>query len=171
MQIKDFPREKIARILYEVNRLRKLGYSTDPYKIAKDHNIDVNFVKLNGLALSCQDRLTKLYSIYINKDMSDLSKKILCFHELGHIFCEGGEVNLYNHRNDPVSEFTANSFMMCCLPYVFKGLNLQTYTHIESINNYITTCKLHKKEQGYFDGQYTLFEFLDINDDFWMNLK
>jgi Zn-dependent peptidase ImmA (M78 family) len=172
MQINDFPREKIARILFVVNKLRKLGYSDDPYKIAKDYNIDVTFTKLKGLALSFYNKIIGQYQIFINQDMSKESKRILCFHELGHIFCEDiGEANLYNHRLDPVSDFTANAFMLCFIPSISNGLNLQRETPIESVNKYITVSKLHKKELGYFDGQFTIFDFVDINDKFWTDLK
>lgn len=172
MHINDFPKARMARILYEVNRLRQQGYSDDPYKIARDYNIDVTFANIKGLALSFFDYSTERYSIFINKNMSKESKRILCFHELGHIFCEDvGEANLYNHRLDPVSEFTANSFMLCFLPSISNGLNLKRETHIESVNNYITVCKLHKKEQGHFDGQFTIFDFVDINDKFWTDLN
>jgi Zn-dependent peptidase ImmA (M78 family) len=121
----------------------KLGFFCTSF--CKKYNIDVSFIDMDKpYAFNQYNPLSQRYTIYISNAVDRYSSKILCAHELGHIFCEKPQaVSLFDHEIDPVSEFIANSFASLIVPFDAR-FKLEDDTTIEDYNNFVTSLILKK---------------------------
>lgn len=145
MKIKDFSKWKQFSIWYKATKIRNSVKVIDPFYIAKKYNIDVSFIDMDKpYAFNQYNPLSQRYTIYISNAVDRYSSKILCAHELGHIFCEKPQaVSLFDHEIDPVSEFIANSFASLIVPFDAR-FKLEDDTTIEDYNNFVTSLILKK---------------------------
>lgn len=135
MKIRDFSKWKLFRIKLKAMQIRKSVKVIDPFYIAAKNNIDVSFIDMeHPYAFKTLNPQTNTYTIYISNLVDKYSSKILCAHELGHIFCEGpAEVSLFDHKIDPVSEYIANTFAAMLVPYDVR-FKISDDTTIEDFN-------------------------------------
>lgn len=145
MKIKDFSKWKQFSVWYKATKIRNSVKVIDPFYIAKQYNIDVSFIDMDKpFAFNQYNPLSRRYTIYISNAVDRYSSKILCAHELGHIFCERPQaVSLFDHEIDPVSEFIANSFASLIIPFDAR-FKLDDDTTIEDYNDFVTSLILKK---------------------------
>lgn len=173
MTVAEFPSIKRDRINKIVRYLKSNKILIDPFYIAKYFDIDVSFIPMmSPYAMTNYNPLSNSFSIYIADDVDRYSQKILCYHELGHILCEGKHPTyLFDGTIDHESEFTANLFMSNFLP-VFSRLDIKKTTDIKAINKFVM-FQIHrsslKNPEGIMPGQMTIFDTIDINDPFWLS--
>ena len=147
MKINDFSKWKLFSIWYKATKIRTTTKIIDPFYIAKEYNIDVSFIDMDEpYAFNQYNPLSRRYTIYISNAVDKYSAKILCAHELGHIFCEKPQaVNLFDHKIDPVSEFTANCFASFLVPFDAR-FTLKDDTTIEDYNDFVASLILKKQQ-------------------------
>lgn len=165
----DLPKEKAERILEEVEKVKRMGLS-DPFEIARALDIEVVFTEIKfAPAFFNRSRIDNKTTIYISSNTNSYAKRLLCSHELGHILCEDYETDLFDHRIDPESEFIANSFAMLIDDGILdKSVRseITVNTDVENINNFIN-MRVQCNRRKDFVGQRSIFELLNLNDDFW----
>lgn len=169
MIVSQFPEKKIQRILDAVEEIKEMGV-TDPKEIAKIYDVEISNTHIKTTpAFFNRHRLTGKTTIYIDTNTNEYAQNILCLHELGHILCDDFETDLFDHKVDPVSEFTANAFMILIMGDALRHLQgclITGDTKIENINNYINMqVEINRKDS--INGQYSIFDSIDINDEFW----
>ena len=145
MKIKDFSKWKQFSVWYKATKIRNSVKFIDPFYIAKQYNIDVSFIDMDKpYAFNQYNPLSQRYTIYISNAVDRDSSKILCAHELGHIFCEKPQaVSLFDHEIEPVSEFIANSFASLIVPFDAR-FKLEDDSTIEDYNDFVTSLILKK---------------------------
>ncbi len=169
MKVSDLSNDVISEIDTLVQYIKKSVSVIDPFVICQKFGIDYCFIDIDEpLAYNHFNPLKNRYDIYISGNVDKYSAKILCYHELGHILRERSQyVSLFNHEIDPESEFYANYFTSQFLP-IFSRQTITQDTNIEAINEYVT-CQIRRKSQAaVMPGQLTLFDFIDLNSDFWI---
>lgn len=146
MKIKKFSKIKQYLIWLKAMQIRKSVDIIDPFRIAEQNNIDVSFIDMiSPPAFNNYNPQTNSYSIYISNNVDRFSAKILCAHELGHIFCDSPkEVTLFDHKIDPASEFIANSFASYIVPFDSR-FKVTRNTTIEDYNEFVSSLILIKK--------------------------
>ena len=122
--------QKINRALEFINKECK---TTDPFEICEKFGIKVVYKNYNIEAM--KGYMTMITDndviIYINSNLSDYSKTIICAHELGHVLFHNNAGN-YFHGGDFDKEFEANLFTAYLL------LDQSKYDiKFENMNNYI----------------------------------
>lgn len=144
MKIVDFPKATMQNILQTTKALKAEGV-INPYIICQKHNIDYSFIDIESpLAYTAYNAIRGGFDIYISNKVDNYSAKILCYHELGHIFCESPHaVSLFDHQIDPNSEFIANFFASLMIP-VAERFTINSDTSIEEFNEYISK-QIYKK--------------------------
>ena len=174
MRVSEFPAKKAERINYVVNYIKGLGLPLDPLIIANHFGVEVNFIKgqRHPLAFTAPIVTTNKAAIYLSDDVDKYSKKILLFHELGHILCNGRcETYLFDHTIDHEGEYMANMFMASFLP-VLANKEITDNTDILAVNRYIST-KIRIPSKHSFDGQLSLFDFywesIPLDDKYWLD--
>lgn len=165
MTISEFPDVKKAIVQNNATYLKNNYIVLDPFKIASDYGIKYHFVPTTRpYAFTAPNPITNKPEIYISENVTPLSKKILCYHELGHIFCESqNDAHLFTGKIDHESEFLANFFVLQFLPELLEHKNVMGSTDIRAINKYMTFCIKRVDESS----STSIFDIIDINDDFW----
>lgn len=145
MKIKDFSKWKQFKVWYKAIKIRNSVSVIDPFHIAAEYGIGVSFIDMDEpYAFNNYNPTTQTFTIYISNMVDRYSSKILCAHELGHIFCEKPQaVNLFDHQIDPVSEFVANTFASMLVPFDAR-FNLKDDTTIEEYNEFVASLILKK---------------------------
>lgn len=145
MKIKDFSRWKQFMVWYKATQIRNSVSVIDPFHIAEKYGVEVSFIDMNEpYAFNNYNPTTRTYTIYISNMVDRYSSKILCAHELGHIFCEKPQaVNLFDHKIDSVSEYIANTFASMLVPFDAR-FNLEDDTTIEEYNEFVASLILKK---------------------------
>ena len=140
MKIIDFSVAEATRITAICDFIKSQVEVVDPYLIAQRYGIAVSFCDIEAsLAYSFFDNLEERFCIYISNKVDSFSANILCFHELGHIFCEGDAVvNLFDTELDPHSEFVANFFAATFLP-LDNRFEINDDATIEDFNRHIAS--------------------------------
>lgn len=140
MKIKDFSRWKQFCIWYKAMKVRNSVRVIDPFYIAKRYGIDVSLIEMDEpYAFTNYNPSSITYAIYISSKVDRYSRKILCAHELGHIFCGKPQaVNLFSHEIDPLSEFVANSFASLIVPFDSRFV-VTDDTTIEEYNKFVVS--------------------------------
>lgn len=149
MKIKDFSKWKQFSIWYKAKKIRNSVKVIDPFYIAKQYNIDVSFIDMDKpFAFNQYNPLSRRYTIYISNAVDRYSSKILCAHELGHIFCERPQaVSLFDREIDSISEFIANSFASLIVSFDAR-FKLDDDTTIEDYNDFVTSLILKKTSKN-----------------------
>jgi Zn-dependent peptidase ImmA (M78 family) len=156
MELWEFPHEMIrcieGKVRDQVLRVIRENRSViDPFEIAKWLKVDVLFTHTyNAPAFTIpslsEDNEYK-YTMFISKDVDRYSQKILCYHELGHIVCEGKPGPcLFDHTIDPESEFIANYFAAGFLP-IFSRVKFSKNTTLEEVNAYVSSLIVSKENR------------------------
>lgn len=149
MVILDYSKDKIMHMKSVMTSLklevRAHNIPFDPFAIAKYKDIEVAFIHIdNPYAITIPDPITNKLTIYISNEVDRYSQKFLCYHELGHILCEGCyNVHLFDHTIDHESEFIANIFASCFLPFS-EGFDFFNGATVEEFNKFIVS-KIRKK--------------------------
>lgn len=145
MKINDLPSSTKHRIRDTASMIRNSISVIDPFYIAKQFNIDVSYIRMDEpYAFKQYNPVSEKYSIYISNTVDRYSQKILCAHELGHIFCEEPQaVSLFDHQIDPVSEYIANAFASLIVPFGSR-FELTVDSTIEEFNEYVSSLIFKK---------------------------
>lgn len=111
---------KRMQIIKLVNGLKKEWKTNDPYEIAERFGIKVIFRNFNVKYFKGQVLKMTNYPtiISINGAYSEVSKKVLCAHELGHALLHENLVNHFDITPQNIStdvEFEANLFAVALL--------------------------------------------------------
>lgn len=148
MKITDYPLDKFNNVQSMVHYVRTHSTIIDPFIIADNYNISVSFVDMNKpYAFNVYNPESNTYSIYISNQVDKYSAKILCAHELGHIFCEKLKTpSLFDHKQDPVSEYTANLFASGIVPFSTRFKQVENTT-IEEFNEFVESL-IYKKNNN-----------------------
>ena len=123
-------KQKITRALQFFNK----EFNTfDPFELCDKLKIKIRFKKYNVEAM--KGYVVKIVDdnivIYINDNLSDISKRIVCAHELGHVLLHEDAGNYFDGGDDD-KEFEANLFAALLL------LNQNDYDiKFENMNNYL----------------------------------
>lgn len=117
---------KAKDIITLVEDIKRQWRTNDPYKIAKRLGIEVMHRDVTLKDFTAQIIKSENYPtiISINNAYTDLSKKILCAHELGHAILHEGCVNNFAVTSKNVAstvEYEANLFALALL----AGSNLE----------------------------------------------
>lgn len=151
MRLWEIPWDDMIEPVEKVVRdIKNKGILIDPFNIAKYYGIDVRFITTTGdapaFSIPSFDDSSK-YTMFISKDVDRYSKKILCYHELGHLLCEGQPgVYLFDHTIDHESEFTANYFAASFLP-IFSRMIITDDTTIEDANEYVSSLIIYGERE------------------------
>lgn len=169
MKVSELSEEVLHNIDSLVKEIKQSVNVLDPFVICQAFGIDYCFIDIDEpLAYNHYNPLKKRYDIYISGSVDKYSSKILCYHELEHIFRERSHyVCLFDQEIDPESEFYANYFTSQFLP-IFSRQKITPNTNIEAINEYVSTQIRKKNEKPLIPGQLNIFDFIDLDDDFWI---
>lgn len=132
-------RETLKKIEYIANRLKKTYHNSDPFHIARELGVKCNICALTeGVpAFSMQETEDDPGTIFIDSKLSLYSKKILCAHELGHLFFHGDYLELlFDPEINPIYEYEANYFAAMLLPQILSNANIEDFS-IHEFNEYI----------------------------------
>lgn len=122
--------------------LLSLTNTKNPIDIAQSIGVTIRFVNLTE-AFGFVDKGKDIEdsTIYINDELDKYSKKIICAHELGHLFTDTSDApSLFDTSIDSVSEFYANYFVKCLMPQVFVFAALDKYETFDDFNRYVSSC-------------------------------
>ena len=150
----------MKKVLNAIDKIESTGL-TSPFEICDIVGVDVRITTIKSVpAFYQRDLMSNRATIYIDSRKSKYVRTLLCWHELGHILTEEKSANLFNHKLNPVSEFTANVIAM----HFMDGLgiseaDIDMETPIENINKYIS---LKVAANGTSN-----FEMIPLNDTFW----
>ncbi len=137
LKLSDFPDETLESVARTADIIKERGIY-NPFILASLLGYDCSFIDIiKPFALTTTSNNSK--NIYISNSVSGYSKKILCFHELGHILCEANhDACLFDPEIDQESEFTANLFTSHFLPIFSRIRNTITpETTLEYLNKYV----------------------------------
>lgn len=132
-------KEKLKRIEYIVSRLKKVFHNSDPFHIARELGVKCNMCQLTDdtPAFSAKETKNDPGTIFINSRLSLYSKKILCAHELGHLFFHDDYLELlFDPEINPIYEYEANYFAAMLLPQIMADINIEKFT-VREFNEYI----------------------------------
>ncbi len=132
-------KEKLKKIEYIVECLKRTYRNSDPFYIARELGIRCNICQLTDdtPAFSAKETKDDPGTIFINSKLSLYSRKILCAHELGHLFFHDDYLELlFDPEINPVYEYEANYFAAMLLPQIAVDINIKKFT-IEEFNEYI----------------------------------
>lgn len=100
--------------------LKRFYHTCDPFKIAEIFGIRV--IESDSCFKNFKAHAIKFNNyapyIVINAKFSDVAKKVLCAHELGHVLLHEGTVNNFadvTHRINMTAEYEANLFALALL--------------------------------------------------------
>lgn len=131
--------EKLKRIEYIVSCLKKFYHNSDPFYIARKLGVKCNMCELTdgAPAFSMQETEDDPGTIFIDSKLSLYSKKILCAHELGHLFFHSDYLELlFDPEINPIYEYEANYFAAMLLPQILSNSNIEEFS-IHEFNEYI----------------------------------
>ncbi|WP_455542929.1 ImmA/IrrE family metallo-endopeptidase [Intestinibacter sp.] len=114
-----------------VNNLINTYNTFDPFEICKRSNIKVRYKKYNKDFKAYFSEYFGHYIIYINSNYTNKSQKILCAHELGHIFLKHKNINNFESENLNL-EKEANLFALYML-FEEKYFNMK----FDTMNGYL----------------------------------
>lgn len=136
--------KRFAAIDRKVKSILKHTSKNNPFDIATFYNINCQFVDLPENISAYSN--SKDCTIYINKcfKVDNYSAKILCAHELGHIFLHYNDIAAMEYNryidskitDESIKEYEANIFAILLMPQIAKGENLFNYRP-ERLNRYI----------------------------------
>jgi len=111
---------RAARIIKMAKDIVKLWKTNDPYEIAEKLGIEVVERKININGFKAHTIKTEGYPtiIAINNNYADISKKVLCAHELGHAILHSEGINHFDvtSKNAMTNvEYEANLFALALL--------------------------------------------------------
>lgn len=132
-------KEKLKKIEYIVCCLKEFYHNSDPFYIARELGVKCNICPLTAdtPAFSAKETKDDPGTIFINSKLSLYSRKILCAHELGHLFFHDDYLELlFDPEINPVYEYEANYFAAMLLPQIAVDVNIKKFT-IEEFNEYI----------------------------------
>lgn len=127
------------RITKFVNELKEYWGTNDPFYIAEKYGIVVSLrnscfpdftaqtIKMNGYPTM----------ISINADYDDLSRKILCAHELGHALLHNNGINHYRIASSHELEQLENEANLFAISLLYDNINNHLNMPIERMSNYI----------------------------------
>lgn len=136
--------KRIDAIKRKANNIINYSRCNNPFEIAARYDIEVQFIDIIDEGIHAYSN-SQTGIIYINKRFSKNSytAKILCAHELGHVFLHNGlsamEYNRYldsEMTDETIKEYEANIFAITLMPQIAAGHNLFTYRP-ERLNRYI----------------------------------
>lgn len=161
MTISQLPQANMLKVLSAIPTIENTGYK-DPFDVAKALGVRVVFTRIRCVpAFYQRDKLSGIATIFIERTKNPFVRKILCWHELGHILTDDSTINLFNHKSNAIDEFTANSIAI----HFMNGLINDNYydedTKIENINKYIS-LKVAANGRNNFN-----FDKIPLNDSFW----
>jgi Zn-dependent peptidase ImmA (M78 family) len=127
---------KAGQIIELVKTVQQYYQTSDPFAIAQAMHIDVQFRKSEGGFTANAIRAFDHAIIVINEAYDEMSRNLLCAHELAHLLMhQEQQVNYYNHikRSQQVqTEYEANLFTVALL-FPVADLNIP----LESMNGYL----------------------------------
>lgn len=152
----ELSRQQYRQVKRVLEQIYKYCGTYDPFLISKKFNINVSVIPLKGLSGISDISPTGHATIYLSSALNSYAKKIVCAHELGHIFLHRDtELNLFtvDGNKNSLTEYEANIFALELLPHI-KPINYFQYSK-EELQSYI--------EKKVFSNIYTLTE--QINDN------
>lgn len=133
-------------------KLLKITPTKNPIDIATRLGVTIRFIATTretpGFVLKGDTLQTS--TIYINDELDNYSKKIICAHELGHLFSNSiatNEASLFDSSIDSVSEFLANYMVLCLMPRVFVFAAFEKYETLHEFNAYVSSCIHYSSNQ------------------------
>ena len=170
MLVSEFPQDVMKKALSIVKRIESEG-EINPFRLAEKNNIDIVTTQIVYVpAFYNRSLIDDSVTIFISDNTNSYAKKMLCWHELGHIFCENHDTDLFDHRINPVSEFTANFFMIHFMPELFSRQPITKDTKIENINKCIA-LKVATNNKNTIPGLIPIWGEIDLKDKFWDTIK
>lgn len=136
--------KRINAIKRRVNNIISNCNCNNPFEIAAQYGIDVQFIEIADANIHAYSNC-KTDTIYIDKHfrMNSYTARILCAHELGHIFLHNGvaamEYNQYvdiEITDETIQEYEANIFAVMLMPQIAAGNNVLNYRP-EKLNRFI----------------------------------
>lgn len=82
-----------------VNKLVKKYLTSDPYELASSLNITIVVGKMPSSIRGFYSRILDMDFIYLNCELDDTDKKIVCAHELGHAILHPCANSLFLSQN------------------------------------------------------------------------
>lgn len=167
MLVKEVSSEKLMNTIIAANSLLNQYTNHDPFHLAWQLGIRIIHWQLNDNVKAFITRDAYGATIFINKEYDNLSRKILCAHELGHYF--NGDVDsmpaFFDKNIDPEKEYLANVFMTILYPQAEMRLKADGSSDIKEINSYFdsllcfrTKAVAPKGEILVFNNSKTIFD-------------
>ena len=138
--------KKISKISKD---LLKLTPTKSPIDIANSLGVKIHYINNDLKGFIVKGDCVKNSTIYINEQLDNYSRKIICAHELGHLYSDSiseNEASLFDSSIDSESEFLANYMVKCLMPNVFIFATSERYETIHAFNDYVESC-IHYKEK------------------------
>lgn len=129
----------LQKVEKEVLYLTKTYHSKNPYYISERLGIKCQIIdfKKNLYALSVRSFPEDNGIIYIDKSFGSYSRKILCAHELGHLWLHRrDDANLFDNGFNPLKECEANYFASLLIPQLIGTIDIYQLT-IDEFNDLI----------------------------------
>ena len=159
MTISQLPKQKMLKVLSAIPTIENTGHK-DPFEVAKALGVNVRFTRIKCVpAFYQRDRLSGIATIFIDKTKNPFVRKILCWHELGHILTDDSSLNLFSHKGNAIDEFAANSIAMYFMDGLIDDDEYDETTNIENINKYISLKVASNGRNN--------FAKIPLNDSFW----
>lgn len=145
----ELSKKQYSQVKNILGEIYKYCGTYDPFLIAKRFNIKISVITLKGLSGISDISRSGQATIYLSSTLNSYAKKIVCAHELGHIFLhKDTELNLFtvDGNKSSLSEYEANIFAMELMPHT-KPINYFNYSR-EELQSYM--------EKKIFSNIYTL---------------
>lgn len=158
MTVNEVDSQKRMNIIIAANHISNVYSNHDPFHIAHDMGASIHFPTLNSGIKAFSTYGSDGLNIYIDKRLDSFSRKMMCFHELGHFFLEDGYYGaLFDKTIDPEKEFLCNIFMTILFPQVETRLMSNGDTDINYINDYFDHLTSYVKSDIPQKGEIAIF--------------
>lgn len=141
-----------AKLIELGDELLAITPTQNPIDIATQLGITIRFIKTKretpGFVL--KGDTIQSSTIYINDELDNYSKKIICAHELGHLYSDklfDNDFSLFDESIDSESEFFANFMVYCLMRRVFVFAALDKYKTIHEFNSYVASRIHYRSNQ------------------------
>ena len=132
-------KSKLEQIENIVDCIVKTFRNRDPFYIARKLGVKCTICELtdNTPAFSARETSDDPGTIFINSKLSSYSMKILCAHELGHLFFHEEYCEIFfDPEINPKHEYEANYFAAKLMPQIVVNIDISKLS-VQEFNDYI----------------------------------
>ena len=121
------------------DKISKRHNTRDPFQIARDLGFIIVYAPLMEVR-GFQQRILRRNLIYINEDLDETQKRLVCAHELGHYFLHRGSNRIFMDRSTNfVAQKTENEAHKFSVDLIYSDDALMDFIYqpIEKAANYM----------------------------------